>query len=82
MEFMMVLFALAMLAQAAAPATTPPATPAKEKPKMICRNYDVTGSLVQKQRVCRTAAAWSKAEDDQRTEADRLNQHIAAQRGN
>ncbi len=78
----MVLFALAMLTQAAAPAVTPPTTAAKAKPKMICRTYDVTGSLVMKQKVCRSAAAWGKAEDDQRAEADRMNQHIAAQPGN
>jgi len=74
--------ALAMLADGAAPATTAVADAPKPKPKMICRSYEVTGSLVKRQRVCRSAAAWSRNEDDQRAEADRMNQHLAAQQGN
>jgi hypothetical protein len=70
-----------LMTQAAA---TPPvdgvATP--PKPKMVCRTYEETGSLVKKQRICRTASAWMKNEEQQRAEADRLNQHISAQRGN
>jgi hypothetical protein len=38
------------------PAVSEPAPEAKpEKPKMICRNERVTGSRVEKQRVCRPA---------------------------
>lgn len=39
---------------AAPPAAVEPAKPAEE-PKMVCRNEHVTGSRVQKQRVCRSA---------------------------
>jgi hypothetical protein len=39
---------------AAPAATADPAKPAEE-PKMVCRNEHVTGSRVQKQRVCRPA---------------------------
>lgn len=74
---------LALLTQVAA--VTPPAdgaaaTPAKTK--LICRSYDVTGSLVRKQRVCRTASQWAKVEEDMRAESERLRPGITTERGN
>ena len=73
---------LIALAAAAAAASTPAATaPANTKPKMICRSYDVTGSLVQKQRVCRSAQEWAKVEDEMQSEANRITSHTAVQPG-
>ena len=73
--------ALVILATAAtAPAQGAEARTAK--PKLVCRNYDVTGSLVQKQRVCRSAEAWSKVEEDMQSEAYRINPHITTEHGN
>ena len=73
---------LIALAAAAAAGSTPAATaPANTKPKMICRSYDVTGSLVQKQRVCRSAQEWAKVEDEMQNEANRITSHIAVQPG-
>lgn len=75
---------LAMLAQVAA--STPvsssgvvaaPAAPAKSK--MICRKYDMIGSLIQKQKVCRTNEAWGRSDEEQRREAERLRPLISAQ---
>ena len=79
----MLTLTLAILAQTAAamPAATPAVAPST-KPDMTCRRYDVTGSLVKKQRVCRTAAAWARVEEDQRAEAERLRPHIGFERGN
>ena len=42
-------------------ADTPPAEPAKPADPVICKTYDVTGSLVRKKKVCRTKSEWSKA---------------------
>jgi hypothetical protein len=72
--------AMILMAQAAAPAAQ--SAPEKPKPRLVCRTYEETGSLVKKQRICRTVGGWTKAEADARTEADRLNQHVSAQRGN
>ena len=53
--------------QVAAPASTPAtvqvatATPAKKEfhpDDMVCRTFDVTGSRVQRQRVCKTRQQW------------------------
>lgn len=73
----MLVLALAMLADAA----TAQPTAAAMKPKMICRTYDETGSLVKKQRVCRSASDWSKVEEDMQNEAERQRPHISAQKG-
>ena len=77
----MMILTLALLAEAATsvPATAPAAPP---KPKLVCRTYEETGSLVKRQKVCRTASNWSKVEDDMRAEADRQNQHITTEQGN
>lgn len=77
----MLIFTLAMLADAAiaTPAAVAPATP--PKPKMICRTYEETGSLVKRQKVCRSAAAWGKVDDDMQAEAYRINPHITTEHG-
>lgn len=75
----MIVVALAMLADAA---TSPAKTATPAKPKMICRTYEVTGSLVARQRVCRSAGEWAKVEDDMQNEANRLNPHITTEHGN
>ena len=74
------MLAIMLLAQAVA--VTPAEGPTRAQPRMTCRRYDVTGSLVRKQRVCRTAAAWARVEEDQRAEAERLRPHIGFERGN
>ncbi len=81
----MILLVIALLADAptlAEPATQP-VTPVVQvgKPKLVCRSYAVTGSLVTRQRVCRTAKAWGKVEDDAQREAERLTPHVATERG-
>jgi len=75
----MILLALAMFAETATNAqATEPVPP---KPKLICKSFDVTGSLVSKQKVCRTAAAWNKAREDMQDEAHRLSPHVATDKG-
>lgn len=74
----MLILALAMLADAA---TAGPAPAPLPKPKLICRTYEETGSLVKRQKVCRTAKGWSKTDDEARVEADRQTQHITSERG-
>lgn len=70
---------LVILAQAATPtpASTAPIEPASSK--MTCRRYDVIGSLVKKQKVCRTKAEWGRVEEDMRNETERLRPHISSQ---
>lgn len=50
-----------MMADAAAIApVAPPALPAKNE-RVICRTYEVTGSLAGTKRICRTAKEWDEA---------------------
>ena len=54
--------ALVMLLQTAAtPASATPAVATDDAP--VCRRIEVTGSLVRKERVCKTRAEWRAAED-------------------
>lgn len=51
-----------------------PAAPADDY-KMVCRRQDVTGSFVQKRKVCRTRAEWRRLADDHRAQAQDYVDH-------
>ena len=63
---------LAILAQAAAAASAPSAASAPAEDKLICRKYDVIGSLVKKTKVCRTKAEWVRIRATMDDEVERL----------
>jgi hypothetical protein len=81
MKFGALLSALALLALPVGPAlageTAQAAEPAaKLDPKdpnyVRCRKLSVTGSLVKKERVCKTNAEWARANEDAQRNADDL----------
>jgi hypothetical protein len=79
MKLTALLSALAVLALPAAPAfagETTEATAEKLDPKdpnyIRCRKLSVTGSLVKKERICKTNAEWAKASEDAQKNADDL----------
>ncbi|WP_199555720.1 hypothetical protein [Sandaracinobacteroides hominis] len=63
-------FGLLVAAPAAAADTTSPAPAAnpdaKDPDAIRCRRIQVTGSLVKKEKVCKTNAEWNKISDQQR----------------
>ncbi len=61
------LFIATLLAEAAAP-VAPPAP----KERVICRTYEVTGSLAGSKRICRTAKEWDEASRAARDAGEKL----------
>lgn len=63
--------------QAAVPVeTSPPVQKASaEDSEMVCRRQDVTGSFVQKRKVCRTRAEWRRLAEDHRAQAQEYVEH-------
>ena len=60
--------ALAVLLQTATtPATAMPASAPADSP--ICRRIEVTGSLVRKERVCKTKAEWRAVDENGKSRA-------------
>jgi hypothetical protein len=80
MKLAALLSALAVLALPAAPAfageTTTEAASEKLDPKdpnyVRCRKLSITGSLVKKERICKTNAEWAKANEEAQRNADDL----------
>ncbi len=60
------LFIAVLLAEAASPAPLAP------KERVICRTYEVTGSLAGTKKVCRTAKEWDDASRAARESGERL----------
>jgi hypothetical protein len=57
------------------------AKPAVDPDKIICKRHLVTGSLADSTRECHTRAEWTKIADQNRDEARRVQQSVAAQGG-
>ena len=64
-----VFFAVALLTEAAA--APPPVAPDPDD-RVVCRVYDVTGSLARKKRICHTTREWRQMSQDAREGAERL----------
>ena len=61
-------FLVAMMLQtSAAPVSAIPASASNEQP--VCRRIEVTGSLVRKERVCKTKAEWRTVDENGNTRA-------------
>lgn len=65
---LLLLAAVQPAAASAPPAETEAEPPAKAERK-ICRSYVETGSLTRRTKVCRTAAEWSRNEQEYRANA-------------
>ncbi len=78
MKLVAILSAVAVLALPAMPVMAGQAAESAEKldPKdpnyVRCRKLAVTGSLVKKERICKTNAEWAKASEDAQRNADDL----------
>ncbi|MBN8846841.1 MULTISPECIES: hypothetical protein [unclassified Sphingomonas] len=73
------IFTMLLLLQA-----TPAPPPASEKPereKVVCRSYQVTGSLIASRRVCLTGAQWKEQERDTQQMIDKIQQTSAQPAG-
>lgn len=56
---------LALAAPVVAETPPPPVAPATPpKPKLICKTYPETGSLIARKKVCRTKSEWRQETDD------------------
>jgi hypothetical protein len=79
MKFTVVASGLALItapALAQAPGSDGPVPAAKLDPRdpnaIRCRKIEVTGSLVKKERICKTNAEWVRSRDQQQRDADDL----------
>lgn len=70
----MILLPGLMLQVAAAAAAASAPSPAEER---ICRKIEVTGSLVRKERVCKTKAQWRQVEEWGNRRARAIIEHSA-----
>ena len=70
---MIVLLGHLLRVAAAAASASSPATPAEP----ICRKIEITGSLVRKERVCKTKAEWRQSEDWGNRRARAIMEHSA-----
>lgn len=69
MRGMALLLAATLCTPAAAAEQSPAPAPKPAEEKKICRTYIATGSLVQKNRICRTRAEWEATTRNARKEA-------------
>ncbi|WP_152569438.1 MULTISPECIES: hypothetical protein [Sphingomonas] len=66
---------------AATPAATPAPAPARAAPpKKICRTYEVTGSRMGKDRICKTEAEWQDEDLVRSHEVEEAQRIAASQR--
>ncbi|WP_448502370.1 hypothetical protein [Sphingomonas sp.] len=63
-------------------AVAPTASKADDAEKMICKRSKVTGSLVRKQRDCRTKAQWAAIADAAREDGENMRAFRGADRYN
>jgi hypothetical protein len=71
-----------MLIAMLAPGTVEaPATAPRQAGKLICKRFEVTGSVVKKERVCYTRAQWSKVNESHQKEWSAIQGTLGNTRG-
>lgn len=74
-----------LLVLVSAPALAEDKAPKKAKSdqdRVVCERYEVTGSRLATQRICKTVREWEAARQDQRQQVERAQQNVGMPSGN